>query len=242
MSDQPTDDGLPGQVLLGVSALRAGRPRKAVDALLPVAEDAELAADETLRDIYARVCSLLAQSYIESGRPEASLRWIRQAMRQLRTLDDKDGIGQVKALQDQAVAALAERTEWAGAHEHQQVAATPMATLLDAARTPDERADAYLKKAGAELSLRQLDRARSYAQEALQIGETEGSARAHVFALLMLARIEPDGAEPHLLQALARADEANEFNLVSAIATAARHAGVELPSIEGPQRTDGKPQ
>ena len=66
------------------------------------------------------------------------------------------------------------------------------------------------------------------AQQAQQLAAEAGDAREEVLAWLVLARI-PVHATRAITQAHAVADEANEPGLITAVAHAARAAGVDLP-------------
>lgn len=224
---------LPERIAEGVRALREQRPGAAVEALAPVVYDPELQQSTELADVRARVCALYAQALLEDGRIHEADAACRDALRAVRRLGDAAGLADVRALQDRIVRALAEAAEQARRKvEQARVAATPVAELLAGADAL-QRAEALVKKATACADVGDLDAGAPLAREAAQVADALGATTWSVFARVALARLEPEQAAAHLAQAARLADEADEFNLVSAIAEAARGLGLPLPTHPG---------
>lgn len=227
--------GLPQRLADGVAALRAGRPAQAVERLRPVWEDPDLAAAEDLRDVRARVGSLLSQALLEAGHPAEAEHFCRDAIRLLRSLRDRQGLDEVRGLQDRIVAALAQDAEQiARRAEQERIAATPLAELLPGAEDDAARADILVKKAHALGDVGKPEEAAALAREALVLARGLDDVRIEVLAHLALGRADPEHATEHHHAAYHRAERADEFNLVSTVAAAAKSAGVTLPVELGP--------
>jgi hypothetical protein len=224
---------LPARIAEGVAALREGRPADAATALAPVLADPDLAAAADLADVRARVASLLAQALLDAGRPHEAEAPCREAIRLLRRLGDREGLDEVRALQDRVVKAIAHDREQAARREEQaRIAATPLDALLAEVTSSTSRADVLLKKAHALVDAGRPDEAAPLADEALALAGDD--VRAGVLARLAVARARPDRADEALVAAYRVAERAEEFNLVSLVAHAARLAGVRLPVEHGP--------
>ena len=146
---------LPLYIRRGVSALAEGRPADAVEALLPVAEDPELDRTEDLADVRARICSLLAQAYLEGRDPARAERWAREALRIATDLGDEQGRQEILHLHRAAVAEVLQL------HRDRQAQAaarslldTPLEILEASEAPPGERVEALVERANAELCAR----------------------------------------------------------------------------------------
>jgi hypothetical protein len=220
---------LPDHVRRGVEALKADRPAEAAEALRPVAEDAELAAAEDLRDVRLRVLTLYAQALLGSDRAAEAEATLRDAAALADVLEDAEGRKVVKGLRAQAAtAAMEAHRKAAEAKAAAKLSAVPMADLV--ARNPDARAraDALIRKAQADLDVGDAASGAACAREVLENAPT---AREEVLARLLLARAEPGSASQQLEAALTRATTAGEFNLVGAVAKTAELAGVPVPAL-----------
>lgn len=220
----------------GLEALRKGRPADAEPDLRAAWHALEEA--EELQDFAARAASLLAQALLELGDPSQARTFAHQALRRLRTLEDTEGLQQVRSLDEQIGAALeagrrdlAARAKAAAYAEHTTEAIEAMA------QSPLARADALLKHVDSLRRVGQPERAIHSAHRALHWAE---ATREKVLAHLALAElgVEPDS---HLTAALTQADQANEPTLVGLIARAAELAGVHLPTASIADRPTGAP-
>jgi len=113
----------------------------------------------------------------------------------------------------------------------QELLETPLELLLAAARTPLERVDTMVRRANAEMDHGDVERGTQIAQEAVVLAREScpQAARQRVLSLLCFLRTAPENAEALLGEAHAVADTADEPQLVTAIAHAARTLGVPLP-------------
>lgn len=177
-------------------------------------------ADDDLRDIRARVGSLYAQALIECGRPLEAEAPLREARRIARGLGDDAGIA--------ATADLVRRVASARAEAARQATAT--AADLDAPidGTGIPRADALLRRAGAEADAGRREDAARHAEEALSIAEA--GPREQVLAHLVLARTDPARTASEIALAFAIAEAADDFTLAGTVVRAAELAGVALPT------------
>lgn len=225
-------DDLAGQVRAGVEALSAGRPHEAARALAPVVEDADFTEHPDLADVRARVYSLYAQALLDSGAARQADAWARRALKQAQDLGDQAGADEVRALLRQIFSAAVEEKKTADAVA--RVAATPLEALMAQAVTDTERAGVLVEKANAEVEVGRAEEGEALARQALALAQQAGSVREEVLAWLTLARACPDEAARAMVSAWRRACDADEANLVGAIARAAEHAGVTLPHLTGP--------
>jgi len=226
---------LPARILAGIEALREGRPAEAAEALRQVAEDRDFAAAEDLPDVRARVFSLLAQALLEADRPREAEPWARRALSATEALGDEQGALQIRALHQRIFAAATDalRAEQA-ARQAATLAATPLEEVLAGLDTDAARAPALVAKANAEVDAGRAESGAEIARAALRAARAAEILREEVLARLTLARALPAEAEVHLQAAWARAEAADEFNLVGAVARAAELAGVKLGVLEGP--------
>lgn len=166
-------------------------------------------AEVLLRDALDRdegprgpLLGMLSQALFEQGRLGAAKNACRQAMRVARSQSDVRGLEQLRALNGQIYARLAERTVSVDARQ------------LEGVELLLHRAQALEGAAAAAVAMEALDQAES--------------VRERVLCRLALLRAEPHRAEEHLRAAHALADEHEEPQLVAAIAKAARAAGVDF--------------
>ncbi len=213
----------------GVADLRAGRNQEAADHLAEVWADEELSAAEDLVDIRARAGSLYVQALVQLGQPRAADRPCRDVIRLLRKLRDRDGLTEVRRLQDQIVRALAhDREAEERASAQRRIASTPLEDLLEGV-TGEERIAVHVRKANALADAGELEVAVRVARLGLQLAEEAQHITWQVMAHMALARARPHVARDHLVRAHGIADSHEEFNLVSMVARAAEVAEVELP-------------
>jgi hypothetical protein len=176
--------------------------RQDPEGALELMEDA-LAAAVDRPGLRARLHGWHAQALLGLRRPEeassAALRGIKAA----RSIGDADGIAALRDLQTQAIAQ-------AGALKAPPPDVTTPVGMAVAAL------DAGRDKAGELLAL-----------GALRQAQAEGDSRETVLALLALARL-PHRTDSALRQAHEIADASDDMNLVTAVAKAAKAAGVDL--------------
>ena len=143
-------------------------------------------------------------------------------------LGDADGVTQLRGLNQTIYAALAHKSEQARlAAEEAKLLEASLESLLETAQSPHERVMALIRKANqaADLHTPDVPLARRAVAEADALSD---GIREQVLARLCLARACPEEAERCLADARDRADEADEPNLVGAVASAARAMGVRL--------------
>lgn len=193
-----------------------------------------LAAAEQVRapdrpGLEARAASYRAQALRELGRVEEAERAAASAVQLAKKAGDAEGVTQLRALhasilQGVAATKLADQErarDAALAHTHDE---DLLAGLVGA-----ERAAALVRKAGALVDAGLLADALVTADRAREEAHAAGAPREEVLALLCAARAAVDPA-PFVLAAHAVADATNDMNLVTAVARAARAAGVTLPA------------
>ncbi len=155
----------------------------------------------------ARLRCWSAQAHIELGAFKPAREALRAALAVAQAAGDPDGESAVAQLRLQLSA-------------RQLAAAPPAAELPD---TPVGRAAAAFDRGDPEAGAR-------LAREARAAAAAVGDPREEVMALLALARA-PGEAEAAVREAADVADRSNDMNLVTAVARAARAAGVALPPL-----------
>lgn len=223
------------RLLAGVEHLKAGRLQDAITELAEVCSDEDLRRADDLRDVRARAMSMLADAHLRAGDVDSAETMAREALALLREVGDANGVravqdvwGRVAAARQEAQAAV--RREVASARLREMT----RSDLGDRFGEGSLRlADALVKKAHAHADVDDTALAEELAHEALALSRSHDSVREEVFARLALARVGYDATE-QVRGAWERAERADEFNLVSAIASAADSLGVALPVLEGP--------
>lgn len=230
------------QLSAGVAALRAGRPEEAAKQLLAVARDPSFAAAADMVDIRARVCSLAAQALLESGSPTEADRWCREALRALRRSPEPDPVGlrEVRELSDTIIKAMvADADRVRNRAEATALAGQPVGRLVRGL-VDREKADTLARKAAAELEFGR----HGHAAELAHLARTEAmeaeAVDVFVMASITAARAAPADGRRLLAEAWHQAAAANEFNLISTLAAAARALNIELPVLDGPDISAGR--
>ena len=208
----------------GLNALRDGDPAAAAVHLAPVAHNDDLAAAHDLQDIRLKVVLLYSQALLESGQASEARKPLVIAR------DINDQLGQPAA--DEAIATLTSRIGEAVAEQF--AAAARKRTLkrslshspADLANSPDAPAR-LVERASAALTFEDPKTAAQIAESALKVAIEKRDTRHQVMALLVLAKAEPDAAVHHLERARLIADDADAFNLLSFIVSAAKDLGVD---------------
>ncbi len=220
----------------GLAALRAGEADRAATLLAEVCADPDLATAPDLRDFYARACSMRAQALLLAGRPAEARRPLRDALDVLATLGDDAALAEVTALQAQIGEAMSQDFQaMARRREQRAAAARPLAEALAAASGPAAQADAAIKWSGGALADGRPAEAADAARVAAEIAAAAGDVRHEVLARIAWSHADPSAAVAQLELARARADAADEFNLVGAVARAAEQLDVTLAPPPPPE-------
>lgn len=235
MAESDRHQELADRLLEGVAALRADRAADAVAPLLAVASDPELAAAGALADIRARACSLLAQALLRTDRPDDASPWIDEALRILRSLEDREGLARVGELRREVLEARQQAaTRAQGEARSRRLAATPLDDILATVTAPPALLDVLIRKANADADDGRPGDALPIAERALGLADELRDVRGQVLARMSIARAVPDRAAQLLVEAWSVAERAGEPTLVGAVARAAELAGVPLPVQVGP--------
>ncbi len=175
----------------------------------------------------ARAAAYRAQALRELGRVEEAERAAAGAVQLAKRAGDTSGVSQLRALHASILQGLAatRAAEQERAHDA-RLADVPDDVLLGEL-SGAERAAALVRKAGALADAGRADEAIATATNAREEARRAGAPREEVLALLCMARVAPDPAPP-IHAAHAVADAADDMNLVTAVARAARAAGVPL--------------
>ncbi len=181
-----------------------------------------------------RVEAWRAQALRALGRVEEADRAVLEAIRAAKADGDAEAVRQLRELQSSIVASLAAKRHADAA----RAADARLAVLEDDVLLADcgdeaARADALLRRANARSDAGRVEDAASDLARASALAERAGEVRPRVLVLLAQARLtrvtgDEAGAAVHILAAHALADASDDMNLVTAVAQAARAAGVRL--------------
>lgn len=108
-----------------------------------------------------------------------------------------------------------------------QLRAGLMQALLAHRQAPPAPPDTPVARANAAVDRGELEHGAKLAEAARHEAQAASDPREEVLALLVMARI-PGRAEPSIREAARVADQSNDRNLVTAVAHAARAAGVDM--------------
>jgi hypothetical protein len=206
-----------------VEALRGERFGEALILL-----DAALMANTLPEPARARALGMRAQALHGLGQLDRAKDALVLALRAARALGDADGVTQLRGLNQAIYAALAHRSEQTRlAAEEATLLESSLERLLESAQSPEERVMAVIRKANqaAEGGEPDVPLARRAVSEADTLPQ---GIREQVLARLCLARACPEEAARWLTDARDRADDADEPNLIGAVASAARAMGVRF--------------
>jgi len=156
----------------------------------------------------ARVLAWLGQAEMFEGNYKGAAAAVRQAKALAEQSGDGAAVNQLKSL----LAQITMRRQAASG-----LASAPASEILD---TPLFRADAAISRGAHE-------EGEALAQAAIAAAVQSGNARDQVLGLLTIARI-PGRAAQSIGEAAAVADASGDMNLVTAVAQAARAAGIEI--------------
>ncbi|MCK6514643.1 hypothetical protein L6R46_06265 [Myxococcota bacterium] len=206
-----------------VEALREERFGEALFIL-----DVVLMGDSLPEPARARALGMRAQALLGLGQLDRAKETLVLALRAARALGDAEGVTQLRGLNQAIYAALAHKSEQTRlAAEEAALLEASLESLLAAAQSPQERVMALIRKANqaAEHNRPDVPLARRALEEADALPH---GIREQVLARLCLARTSPQEAARWLSDARDRADEADEPNLIGAVASAARAMGVRF--------------
>lgn len=165
-----------------------------------------------------------AQALEGLGRLEEAERAAAEAVRAARRAEDAGALAALRPLHARILGALAARRQVeARQAEDRALAELPDEALLEGAGDDAERASRLVRKANALAGAGRVEAARETAERARALS---ASPRETVLALLCLARLGE--ADRRIREAAAVADADGDPNLVTAVAHAARAAGVRL--------------
>ncbi len=190
---------------------------------------AALVVPELQPGIRARVMGLRAQALLMTGQLEEAKKQVREALKAVRTLGDTRGLEQLRGLNGQIYAALAQAAQQARLHDEERAAmALSLEELL--AQAPDDaaRAMVFVRRSTFLADEGDDEAALEAALEGLRRSQSSGGPREKVLSLLALARLQRHRAEDLLREAEQVADDAEEAQLIAAIARAARAEGIVL--------------
>jgi tetratricopeptide (TPR) repeat protein len=176
----------------------------------------------------ARAAAYRAQALRSLGRLDEAERAAADAVQLARRADDPAGVEQLRVLHASILAGLAATRAATVERTRDAVLADTSDDVLLAGCTGAERAAALVRKAGALTDAGRLAEALACAARARAEAQAAGSPREEVLGWLCAVRAAPDDAHALLASAHAVADAANDANLVTAVAQAARAAGVAL--------------
>nr|MBA2319948.1 hypothetical protein [Deltaproteobacteria bacterium] len=197
--------------------------------------DPAFAAATDLDDVKARASSLYAQALLAAGRPAEAWRWSEGALRLAKSLGDEAGLAEIRTLHQSIREALTSAAQQRAAVEHgRRLAERSVEEILIGLGSAEERADALVKKANAEIDAGRPAEGAEIARRAVEEAASAAAIAPEVFARIAIARAAPAEAGAQLLAAWRRAERANEFNLVGAVARACELLGVRLPALVGP--------
>jgi tetratricopeptide (TPR) repeat protein len=216
-------------IAAGIEALRQGDHELAIAAF-----SIALATDLT-ESLAARATSLRSQSHMLHGDLSAAMVDWREAWRLVSVLQDPVGEKALKGLRAQIGQARAAKNaqQTQQAQSKNRLKANLEEQLAQLESTEDklnllvETANAYIDCGQGQVGL-------THAQSALEQADLAISPhpRIQVLARLCLLRVMPERAEELLEAALEIADDANEPQLVAAVARSAKSTGYEFKALD----------
>ena len=216
-----------------IKFLREGNAKDAIEALEYVLHNDEFAQAEDLVDIRARTLSLYAQALLDENRFADSRKAAELAMELVKGLDDTTGEKQIRQLLRDISAKHLGALKMAGHIRRQKSAPQKtIQSLVEQAGTESGLSE-MISQAALKLRIGRREDAQKLAEHILTLdGVTE---KDRVIALLLLTHTNPSACDEYLEKAWAIADEANDFNLLQAIAKTAEEFNHPIAVIDGPQ-------
>lgn len=145
------------------------------------------------------------QAHLNLRQPKAALRHCHSGLRLAKAIDDATGVSALEDLRTQAV------------------------NMLTAITQQQEDSDHLLSQANISIQAKDWDSAISIAQRSLTEAEQSNDTKLEILSLLTLARI-PSQQEASLQRAHERAQEINDFNLITLVKKSFDALGVDIPA------------
>lgn len=206
------------------SALVGGRPEEVIATLDEVPLTGVPGLD-------ARRHSWRAQALDLLGRLPDAERAAAEAVRVARRARDADALEALLPLHQRLVASLAaSRIADVARRTDAGMSDTPDDVLLVSAGLGNDAAAVLIRKANAQADQERGPEAVATARKAFGLAAAAGAPREQVLALLCEVRAAPERALLVLAQAHTIAERADDHNLITAVAHAARAVGVRLPA------------
>jgi hypothetical protein len=219
----------PDPLAAAIKALRTNQPEEAIAAL-------SIALESNLPDaLAARATSLRAQAKLMSGDLGASMVDWREAWRQVLALGDTHGQEALKGLRAQIAQARAQKSaEQVHRDRARQSLAEDLDAKLEGTSSLEDRLNLLVERANALMDCDQPREGLKIALQALLEADTAKppSVRTQVLARLCALRAQPEKGPEFLEKALALADEAEEPQLIGAVARAANALSYDFQAIE----------
>lgn len=227
MSGDPPGDNPDATLRTAYASLRRGAHADALSLLTGLTFPDRPAAA-------ARVASFRAQALDGLGRLPEAERAAAEAVRLAKKVGDVDGWNATRTLHARLLASLAATETAARARAADRpLVDIPDETLLAEAPAPSPgispRAAVLIRKANALADAERDAEALTTVLRAEAEARAAGDTRESVFAILCQVRVARSDAEALIRRAHAVADAADDPNLITAVAHAARAAGVRLP-------------
>ncbi|HND29844.1 MAG TPA: hypothetical protein PLA94_07580 [Myxococcota bacterium] len=204
---------------LAFSALQAGNAEEVI-ARVDALDQPALRSERPL--LVARLLAWKAQAWMSQNRWEDARGAVLEAIRLAKQGGDTDGLPALRELHNRIAGSLA-ALQAAAVQAEADRALLALSEEELSAKSPEDRADILTRQSSAQAAMGDLEAARATAQRALAEAQ---SPRSRVLAWLSLARVG-DGDQA-IFSAWKVADDADDHNLITAVAHAARAAGVVL--------------
>ncbi len=201
------------------SALREGNVEEVVAGVEQVDSPA-LRQERPL--LVARLFAWKAQALMSRNRLEEARTAVLDAIRLAKQGGDTDGLAALRELHNRIAGSLA-ALQLAASQAEDDRKLLGMSEEELSSKTPEERIDLLTRQSSAWAALGEPEPARQAAQRALA---EAASPRSRVLAWLSLARV--GGGAEAIFSAWKVADDADDHNLITAVAHAAKAAGVVL--------------
>jgi len=207
------------QLLEGLNKIKSGLYKEACHHI-KAAIEADLGTSTE-----GRAYSLLAQSQLALERYSEAKQSLRQAIRRAHDVGDKGSLPELHKMMSEIASGLAKDNIMASRRERQTVVGKKSLTeLLEGVTEGNERLDITLEKADSLLMAGKNDEAVRLAESVLESAKCcePPSPRHQVLALIAIANASQDNHAQTLELARDIADNAGEFNLITAVAKAAK--------------------
>ena len=211
----------------GLLALKSNRAQEAVDQFTAAIEHGLDA------DLQNRARSLRAQSYMLLGNTEQAIVDWREAWRGVQEAGDSTGVTALRNLRKDIARTKANN---AAAHQQRlqskQLIEKGISLAQEAPR--EEQLNSLLELANAHMDCESWEEGRQLAETIIEEADQhlKTLVRFSILGRLCLIRALTEHQGDHLETALTLADEANEMQLIGAVARAAKAIGYEFPAIE----------